>query len=48
LSKVLIDPSLSEEQNADLVVSVLKDLKQIEKPPTVIQTIKKNSANINE
>lgn len=48
LNKILIDPSLTEIQNADLVVTVLKDLKNFENPPTVIQKITKLRSNDNE
>ena len=48
LGKILVDPSLSEEQNSDFVVTVLKDLRQPEKAPTVIQRSKRNTASSSE
>lgn len=48
LKYTLTDPSLTEEQNADYVITVLKDLKKFDKPPTVIQRIRKNESNITD
>lgn len=48
LGKILVDPSLSEEHNSDLVVTVLKDLRQPGKAPTVIQSSKKSASSTSE
>lgn len=40
IGKTLIDPSLSEQVNSEVEVTVIKDLKQIENNPIVIHRTK--------
>jgi len=46
IQKLIVDPSLSEEQNCELTVTILKDLKQVEHPQTVIQRAKKQTNEV--